>query len=238
MKLLSIGNSFSQDAQRYFGRICRAGGKELTRNTNLYIGGCSLEMHLNNIESGAPEYIRQEGGVSDGDRASLTETLLSDEWDVVTLQEVSGRSFNEEYFRRDLPRLADFVRKNKPNAKIALHMTWGYESGSERIRNLGLENMGDMFARIESTYAMAMELIGADILIPSGKVIQRLSDEGYTVHRDTFHLSLGLGRYAAALTWAKTLFGLSPFSDTFSNFDEEIAPDALIAARRAVDELV
>ncbi|MBQ7726439.1 MAG: DUF4886 domain-containing protein, partial [Clostridia bacterium] len=42
MKVLSIGNSFSQDAQRYLHGIARADHTEM-RAVNLYIGGCSLE---------------------------------------------------------------------------------------------------------------------------------------------------------------------------------------------------
>ena len=30
---------------------------------------------------------------------------------------------------------------------------------------------------------------------------------GYKVHRDGYHASLGLGRYAIALTWLRVLFG-------------------------------
>ena len=42
MKILSIGNSFSEDAQRYLKLIAGANGRELTC-VNLYIGGCSLK---------------------------------------------------------------------------------------------------------------------------------------------------------------------------------------------------
>ena len=48
MKLLSIGNSFSQDAQRYLHRIAAAAGESL-KCVNLYIGGCSLRTHYFNI---------------------------------------------------------------------------------------------------------------------------------------------------------------------------------------------
>ena len=47
MNILSIGNSFSQDAQRYLHRIAKADG--CTLNTfNLYIGGCPLSLHYRN----------------------------------------------------------------------------------------------------------------------------------------------------------------------------------------------
>ncbi len=38
LKILSIGNSFSQDAQRYLYDISKSNGEEI-KNVNLYIGG-------------------------------------------------------------------------------------------------------------------------------------------------------------------------------------------------------
>ena len=49
MKILAIGNSFSQDATRYLHQIAKADNYDLTV-VNLYIGGCSMETHWNNIE--------------------------------------------------------------------------------------------------------------------------------------------------------------------------------------------
>ena len=41
MKVLAIGNSFSQDATRYLHQIAKANQFDL-KVVNLYIGGCSL----------------------------------------------------------------------------------------------------------------------------------------------------------------------------------------------------
>ena len=51
MKVLSVGNSFSVDCQRYVREIAAGNGKEITLG-NLYIGGCSLERHCENMEIG------------------------------------------------------------------------------------------------------------------------------------------------------------------------------------------
>ena len=50
MNVLSIGNSFSQDATRYLHQIARADGVKLT-TVNLYIGGCPLSRHYRNMLS-------------------------------------------------------------------------------------------------------------------------------------------------------------------------------------------
>ena len=55
IRLLSVGNSFSQDAHRCLHDIAAAAGVEV-ECVNLYIGGCSLEQHWQNVQSGEPAY--------------------------------------------------------------------------------------------------------------------------------------------------------------------------------------
>ena len=63
MKILSIGNSFSQDAQRYLSRVAKSEGIDM--NTfNLYIGGCSLATHFQNMHSEDRAYELQMNGES------------------------------------------------------------------------------------------------------------------------------------------------------------------------------
>ena len=50
IKILAIGNSFSQDATRYLHQFASAAGID-TKVVNLYIGGCPLERHWKNIEN-------------------------------------------------------------------------------------------------------------------------------------------------------------------------------------------
>ena len=48
MKILAIGNSFSEDACRYIHKIAAADGQNI-KTVNLYIGGCPLKTHYYNI---------------------------------------------------------------------------------------------------------------------------------------------------------------------------------------------
>ena len=56
IKLLAIGNSFSVDALQYFYQIASSLGINDIIIGNLYIGSCSLEIHLNNILNKLPKY--------------------------------------------------------------------------------------------------------------------------------------------------------------------------------------
>lgn len=237
MNILSIGNSFSQDAQRYLHQIARADGYDL-RCFNLYIGGCPLSYHFRNMLSEEKNYTLEMNGFSTGFRFSLKEALLSRDWDVITLQQVSSQSFDYETYQPYLNQLADYVRALVPKAKIAIHQTWGYSDDSPRIGDLNYKNHEEMFQDVKSAYDKAAKEINADLLLPSGQVLCDLLATGIpSVHRDCHHISLGLGRYAAGLMWYRTLTGNSILNNSFSDFDEEIPENEIQIAKECVEKI-
>jgi hypothetical protein len=236
MRILSIGNSFSQDATRYLHDIAKADGVEL-QAANLYIGGCPLEQHYRNMQSGKKDYELQFDGHMTGFYVSMDEALLSRRWDVVTLQQQSSRSCRYETFQPYLQELAEYVRKCQPQAKILMHQTWAYEDGSSMLHNVaGYETAEAMLADIRSAYAQAAESIRADGLIPAGELMGKLAQAGMTVHRDTFHASLGAGRYALGLLWFRMLTGRSVAQNPFRNFAEPIEQATVARIKAFVDE--
>ena len=238
MNLLSIGNSFSQDAQRYLSRIASAGGVAL--NTfNLYIGGCSLSRHYRNMLSEEREYTLEMNGVSTGFKVSLKEALLNRDWDVVTVQQVSQQSPYYGTYQPYLDALVEYVRKCVPGAKIALHQTWAYERDSRRLtEELKYTDYKDMLADIIKANEKAALAVRADYLIPSGEVFGALLENGIEkVHRDTFHASYGLGRYAIGLTWFRFLTGKDIAQNTFDSFDEEVSAAEIAIAKKCVAEV-
>ncbi len=108
MKVLAIGNSFSQDATRYLHQIAEADGTDL-KVVNLFIGGCSLKRHYFNILNDIKDYDFEFNGENTRIKVSVREALKSDEWDVVTLQQVSNESFNYETYQPYLNELAEYV---------------------------------------------------------------------------------------------------------------------------------
>lgn len=238
MNLLSIGNSFSQDAQRYLSRIAGAGGVAL--NTfNLYIGGCSLSRHYRNMLSEEREYTLEMNGVSTGFKVSLKEALLNRDWDVVTVQQVSQQSPYYGTYQPYLDALVEYVKKCVPGAKIALHQTWAYERDSRRLtEELKYTDYKDMLADIIKANEKAALAVRADYLIPSGEVFGALLENGIEkVHRDTFHASYGLGRYAIGLTWFRFLTGKDIAQNTFDSFDEEVSAAEIAIAKKCVAEV-
>ena len=237
MKLLSIGNSFSQDAHRYLHAIAKS--DEYTLNTfNLYIGGCSLSTHFRNMMSDNCAYTLEMNGESTGFKVSLNEALLSRDWDVITIQQVSHCSPYYETYQPYLSRIIDNVKVCVPKAKIAFHQTWAYEQDSERLnKELGYENHEDMFNDIKSSCMRAADEINADYIIPSGELFEKLVFSGIKVHRDTFHASLGVGRYALGLLWYSILTGNDITNNTFSDFDKEVFKEESKIAKQCVIEI-
>lgn len=239
MNILSIGNSFSQDAHRYLHKIAESAGYELN-SYNLYIGGCPLSRHHELMMTNEKAYEFEINGVTLGELVSLDEAITKCEWDIITVQQVSQDSPHFETYEPYLTELVEYVRKCVPNAKIAIHQTWAYEDGSERMTEIAKYNSHqEMFRDIESAYKKAYDTIDADFLIPSGKLFENMLANGIEkVHRDTFHARYGLGRYALGLLWYTVLTGRDIKDVAFNDFDEPVTDEEIKIVRECVTKTV
>lgn len=235
MKILSIGNSFSCDAQRYLQRIAKKDGEQI-KTVNLFIGGCSLRTHYLNVLQDSVAYAFQFNGEETGLKVSISQALASDDWDVVTLQQASQFSPNFDTYTPYLEYLAEYVKKYCPRAKIYIHQTWAYEDGSQRLNKVGYERAEDMFKAIEASYSKAADLIKADGIIPCGKAMLNATKLGIEkIHRDTFHASLGAGRYLLGLTWYKKLLGKDITGNDYDEFDVPVSQEEREIVIKAVN---
>ena len=137
LKILSIGNSFSQDAHRWLYQIVQAAGYEDITIANLYWGGCSLMQHAKNAREdyGQNDYeyqLNNDGEIQNGKGQNIRTSVESEDWDFITLQQVSGDSGIEETYNEDLTYLIDYIKQHakNPNVKLVWHMTWAYQSDS------------------------------------------------------------------------------------------------------------
>ena len=206
---------------------------------NLCIGGCSLSTHYRNMLSEENAYTLERNGESTGFKVSLKESLLNRDWDIITVQQVSNKSQCYETYQPYLDKLVEHVRFCVPKAKIAIHQIWAYEQNSHRLNvELGYDNSADMFKDIEKSYKKAAQAIGADLVIPSGEVFQKMIANGIEkIHRDTSHASYGLGRYTLGLLWYAILTGNDVKNNTFCDFDEEISKTEVEIAKKCVTEI-
>ena len=239
MKILSIGNSFSDDAQRYLREIAAHDGVEI-ETLNLCIPGCSLKTHAARVKDGQCVYFfHYNGDVERGDFISLQDGVAMRKWDIVTIQQVSTHSFKEDSFYPYIHEVIAYVREKLPEAKIYIHQTWAYENGSPRSFEITDGKGAEfMLEGIRRAYARAKAEIGAEAIIPSGELMELLRVNGASkIYRDTFHASLGLGRYAVGLLWYKLFTGKDVSANTFCQLDEDVSAEDLAIARRCVSSL-
>lgn len=216
VRILAIGNSFSQDAiEQYLYELCAAEGIEVVIG-NAYIGGCTLERHVNNARANTPAY--QYRKIVDGTMTNTKEvtlqTVIRDEaWDFISLQQASGFSGLYETYEQSLPELALYVRSlaSNPDMRLMMHQTWAYESTSKHQHFVNYDNdqMKMYRAIVKSVFRAAPKLAHTDLVIPVGTAIQngRMSFVGDHFTRDGYHLEKNYGRYTAACTWFEAIFG-------------------------------
>ena len=237
IRVLSIGNSFSQDAQRYLHKIAKNEGVDI-KCVNIYIGGCSLRRHYLNMLDDKAEYNFEFNGEDTGIKVGISQALSSDDWDYITLQQVSHLAPFYDTYVPYITKLAEYVRMYTPKAKLLFHQTWAYEQNSDRMNNeLGFEDQHDMLDKIKESYTLAAKEIKADGIIPSGAVMMEAIDSGIgKVHRDTFHADLGIGRYLLGLTWYTSLTGKTAKKD-FTDFDVPVDRRKIAIVRNAVNNV-
>ena len=235
VRILAIGNSFSQDAvEQYLHELAEAEGIS-TIIGNMFIGGCSLERHVKNARDNAPAYayrkIGTDGKKREKGKMSLETVLADEDWDYVSLQQASPFSGMYETYEASLPELIEYVKARLPKkTKLMLHQTWAYASTS---RHSGFKNYNcnqlTMYQAIADAVKKAAKANKRKIVIPAGTAIQnaRTSFIGDHLNRDGYHLDVKIGRYTAACTWFERIFKHNVVGNPYT-------PEGLDEARKAV----
>lgn len=218
LRILAIGNSFSDDGMEDLPALLEDMGIENVEVARLYIGGCSLERHVKcyNTQEAAYEFYHSKAGenhwVKSAELVPMQHALEMGEWDIITLQQVSGLSGKYESYVPHLDRLIAIVSKAQPQAELVWHMTWSYakESTHGDFPKYDRDQQKMYDAITDCVHRMLKEYDCFEKIIPSGTAIQSLrlseinnSPKDFT--RDGYHMDLGAGRYALACTWYETL---------------------------------
>ena len=181
LKVLMIGNSFSVCCLDEMPRVARSLDLGLDL-CSLYIGGCSLQRHVENVgKAGDPEFkpyrVRR---VVDGEhrpetRGNIPEMLKADKWDVVTIQQCSHESWKPESYHPAGDELVKTVRALAPQAKIYVQETWSYTPWDKRLAGWKLTPV-QMYEKLHTAYAAFAKEYDFPI-IPMGTAVQRWRSE-------------------------------------------------------------
>ena len=243
LKILTIGNSFSDDTMEYVYKIAKSAGVEKIKLGNLFIGGCSLNTHVTNAKENKPAYDYRTNS-ADAWRNTpsyrMKDAIESENWDYISLQQASGSSGIEDTYS-NLQFMIDYVKELAPDSKLVWNMTWAYQQNASHADFPKYENsqikMYESILNAVENKVLSNEAIYK--VVPNGTAIQnaRTSYVGDTLTRDGFHLSLDLGRYIAGLTFFCTVTEISVEDVTYSpdGVDENLRK---VAAESAINAIV
>ena len=249
LKVLAIGNSFSNNTTNYLYEVAKAEGATDVVIGRLYLSGCTLEKHLENAQGNKPAYRydkNNSGQWTEMASSTLLYALQDEQWDIIIFQQGSGTSGKAETYAASIDALVKYVDENKtnPNARFGWHMTWAYQQGStnDAFERYDHDQMIMYNAIVGAVQQVIVPMEEFHSIIPVGTAVQniRTSFIGDNVTRDTYHLN-AFGDVLGAYTWYSVFTGkpletinLSTYGDNQTLTDQEKA--AMIEAINAAIE--
>lgn len=237
LKVLDIGNSYTQDAQTYLPRIIAASG--IDTDFSLYRAfrpSASFKTWVDcwndsDNENYSIDFcagtslggISGSGSASDG--ALFRKALQSVKWDIILIHQVSTYSNDYSLWEGDgaggyLQELIRIIRVTNPQATIGYLMTHSYRgtywANSEGSSYQRWRNIADATRQLKLEYDI-------DFIIPYGTAVQNLRasslNDSYEFSEDGTHMGAGLGDYVAGCCYFESLlaprYGVSIWGNTF-----------------------
>ena len=174
-KVLMIGNSFSICLLQHLPQVAADRGVELDL-ASLYIGGCSLKRHWENVEKDGDEafkpykFGRNRFGKYTQGTINVCDALRLAKWDIVTIQQASHESWKPESYHPYGDRLIAKIRELAPQAKIVVQETWSYTPWDPRLAKWGVDQ-NVMYAKLHEAYGDFAKEKGLSV-IPFGTAVQ------------------------------------------------------------------
>lgn len=205
IKILAIGNSYTIDGVEYLDEIASASTIDMAKFAvyQCVKSSGSLTDWVDLYEADTTIWAERKAGLAQASVTSGTlKQILSQEWDIVVLQQVSVDSIDYSTFNPSLRKLIGYIRENctNQNVCIAWQLVWAYYS------IYGNPPYGvDRYNAICKACKQMIADNGIDVVIPTGTAIQNARNTSlnteHELTRDNSHLSYGVGRYVAACTW-------------------------------------
>ncbi|QYY36925.1 DUF4886 domain-containing protein [Ruficoccus sp. ZRK36] len=175
IKVLGIGNSFTNNAHHFLSKVCESVDGVNAEIGTAFIGGCSLDRHMRHAQEHEAdpetgnEYVFRLNWKYMGSHKSLKEILQYTDWDVISIQQVSTKSYKEETFYPYAKQLIDYVRQYCPDAEIVVHETWSHSVNSPRTKRM--IDSDAMYEKLHANYAKIAAENGLRV-IPVGTAFQ------------------------------------------------------------------
>lgn len=178
VRLLTVGNSFSQNATKFLGDLAKADGNTLIIG-RCDVGGSPLELHWGKVA--AHEKDPKDPAGLYATKLSLKQQLKTQPWDFVTVQQASIKSHDINTYRPFAQQLAGFIREQAPNAKLLMHETWAYRVDDPRFLTKepkpgDPQTQEEMYQSLKAAYRTIAAEVGAQ-LIPVGDAFHQADND-------------------------------------------------------------
>ena len=246
LKVLDIGNSYTQDAQTYLPQIIQASG--IGTDFSLYrafrpngsfktwVDCCNdADDETYNVAFCAGTQISDiSGNGYNNDGTLFRKALQTVKWDIILIHQVS--TYCNDYSLWEghgaggyLQELIRLIRITNPQATIGYLMTHSYRgsywANSEGSSLLRWKNIAEATMQLKLEYDI-------DFIIPYGTAVQNLRasslNDSYEFSEDGTHMGAGLGDYVAGCCYFESLlaprYGVSILGNTFriTNLSESV----------------
>lgn len=222
LDILFIGNSFTQDATQHVPALLTGAGISNVYMTRCYHGGYTLPEYLANfdqpnicaIRHSKPGYTAWDSDETQDD--SPIDALNEREWDIIMIQEHTGRREAWEYpgtIKAAVTGLMEKFFEAQPNHRptIVYLMSQTYSNNSSVLTTYFNNSREEMYATTTQVAKALIADTGIDIIVTSGTVLENLRttslniNNGMQLTRDSYHMDYGISRYAAACAVFETL---------------------------------
>ena len=187
LRVLMVGNSYSLSVMKLLPDLVDAQKKYALDITNMYIGGCSLERHVENWDRAKTEadfrpyrisrFVSGRGRLEKFD-GNMLDVLNIHAYDLVTLQQCSHQGFRRESWEPWGDLLAERLRAAFPEVRFAVHQTWSYRADAKKLKLWGMTQRG-MFLATRAVYADRARHFGCGV-IPVGEAVEHFRNASET----------------------------------------------------------
>ena len=228
LKILAIGNSFSVDTTWHLYNVAKAEGIKNIVIGNMFVGSCTLVMHVDNAKNNNAAYVYYKNTQGDWMKTpdtTLEYALQDEQWDIIVMQQASKDSGMPDSYTPYVDKLIEYVDEKVTNKdyKLYWNMTWAYQGDyqSNSFVKYG-NNQSTMYECItKAVQAKIVNNEAFDGVIPVGTVIQNArTGMGDTLTRDGTHLS-EFGRLLGAYTWYCTFTNQTLTEVKLKNFNSK-----------------
>ena len=220
LKVLHIGNSFTENSTAYLSNMvqragintsdmclykCNRGGGSFSTFIDCWNDNDVKGYSVSKILGGITLPIASSATPNDG--SNIRKVFTDCKWDVIIIQQVSNYSHKYEFWNQNhagghLPELIDLIRTYQPQAAIGInmvHAAYNYNS-----------NTNNLYQLIADSYHQFCIDYGVDFIIPYGTAVQNIRQSSintteYGFSNDKLHLAPGIGQYVACAAYFETL---------------------------------